>query len=75
MSALIVGAMRGIGTAQTVTRVSTDGSGTRVTGASRRPSAGANGRFVAFSSTATTPVTGATNGSADVSSRIGRPAR
>jgi Tol biopolymer transport system component len=48
------------------TRVSVDAAGTQVMGASRQPSASADGRFVAFSSTATTLVTGDTNASADV---------
>ncbi len=55
----------GIGVAQT-TRVSTDAVGAQVAGASRQPSASADGRFVAFSSTATTLVAGDTNGSADI---------
>jgi hypothetical protein len=56
----------GVGSAQTTTRVSTDAAGTQVAGASRQPSASADGRFVAFSSTAATLVAGDTNGSADV---------
>ena len=55
------------GEAQTVTtRISTDAAGTQVAGASRQPSASADGRFVAFSSTAATLVAGDANGSADV---------
>ncbi|MEO6008595.1 MAG: hypothetical protein ABIU38_11085 [Vicinamibacteraceae bacterium] len=56
----------GVGGAQTTTRVSTDASGTQVAGASWQPSASADGRFVAFSSTAATLVAGDGNGSADV---------
>jgi hypothetical protein len=66
MSAVAWGAALGLGAAQTTTRVSTDATGTQVAGASRQPSASADGRFVAFASTATTLVAGDTNGSADV---------
>jgi len=66
VTALAWGGTLGIGAAQTTTRVSTDATGTQVTGVSRQPSASADGRFVAFSSTATTLVAGDTNGSADV---------
>lgn len=58
VSALAWAAAVGTGGAQT-SRVSTDGSNGQVAGASRQPSASANGRFVAFSSTATTLVAGA----------------
>ena len=50
----------------TISRVSTDAAGVEVTGPSRQPSASADGRFVAFSSTAATLVAGDGNGSADV---------
>ena len=56
----------GSGSAQVVTRISTDASGAQVTGASVQPRASADGRYVAFSSTAATLVAGDTNGSADV---------
>jgi Tol biopolymer transport system component len=48
------------------TRVSVDATATQVAGASRQPSSSADGRFVAFSSTATTLVADDSNGSADV---------
>ena len=66
VSAMAWGAALGVGAAQTTTRVSTDATGTQVAGASRQPSASADGRFVAFSSTATALVAGDTNGSADI---------
>jgi hypothetical protein len=65
VSALAWAAALGVGDAQT-TRVSTDATGTQVAGASRQPSVSADGRFVAFSSTAATLVAGDTNGSADI---------
>ncbi len=49
-----------------LSRVSTAAGNAQLAGASRQPSASADGRFVAFSSTATTLVAGDTNGSADV---------
>jgi Tol biopolymer transport system component len=66
VSALLWSAAPGVGTAQTTTRVSIDGAGTQVTGDSRQPSASADGRYVAFASTAATLVAGDTNGSTDV---------
>ncbi len=66
VSALAWSATLGVGDAQTTTRVSTDATGTQLAGASRQPSASADGRFVAFSSTATTLVAGDGNGSADI---------
>jgi hypothetical protein len=48
------------------TRVSTTAVNAQVAGASRQPSASADGRFVAFTSTATTLVTGDGNGSSDI---------
>jgi hypothetical protein len=59
-------AAAGVCGAQVTTRVSTDAANAQVAGASRHPRASADGRFVAFSSTATTLVAGDTNGSADV---------
>ena len=53
------------------TRVSVDATGTQVAGASRQPSSSADGRLVAFSSTATTLVAGDTNGSAGAVTRLG----
>ena len=67
MSAVAWGAALGVCGAQTVvSRVSTDAANAQLAGASRQPSSSADGRFVAFSSTATTLVAGDTNGSADV---------
>jgi hypothetical protein len=67
LGGLIWTAALGTGVAQTVTtRVSTDAVGAQVAGASRQPSVSADGRFVAFSSTATTLVAADGNGSADV---------
>jgi hypothetical protein len=62
------GAAVGLCSAQPIpaTRVSVDSTGTQVAGASRQPSTSADGRFVAFSSAATTLVASDTNGSADV---------
>jgi hypothetical protein len=66
VTGLVWSASLGVGLAQTITRVSTDATGTQVAGASRHASASADGRFVAFSSTATTLVAGDGNGSADI---------
>ena len=66
MSALVWSATLGVGVAQTTSRVSTNGTGMQVAGASRQASASADGRFVAFSSTAPTLVAGDANGSADI---------
>ncbi len=67
LSAVAWAAAVGVCAAQgTTLRVSVDATGAQVAGASRHPSASADGRFVAFSSTATTFVAGDTNGSADV---------
>ena len=63
---LLWGTASGLSDAQTLTRVSTDATDAQVAGASRQPSTSADGRFVAFSSTATTLVAGDGNGSADV---------
>jgi hypothetical protein len=61
------GAVSGLCNAQTLTTsISRDAANAQVAGASRQPSASADGRFVAFSSTATTLVVGDTNASADV---------
>ena len=67
-AAVVSGWAAGVCGAQGVplTRVSVDATGTQVAGASRNPSPSADGRFVAFSSTATTLVASDTNGSADV---------
>ena len=65
-SALAWTASLGVGGAQTTTRVSADATGTQVAGDSRQPSVSADGRFVAFSSTAATLVAGDSNGSTDI---------
>lgn len=66
-TALAWGAAVGLCGAQAVTtRVSTDAANAEIAGASRQPSASADGRLVAFSSSATTLVTGDANGSADI---------
>ena len=62
VGALAWSAAAGVGDAQTISRVSTDATGTQVAGASRQPSASADGRFVAFASRATTLVAGDGNG-------------
>ena len=48
------------------TRVSTAAGNAQLAGASRQPSASADGRFVAFSSTDTTLVAGDANGLSDI---------
>jgi hypothetical protein len=65
-SALAWTASLGVGVAQTTTRVSTDAGGAQVSGASWEPSASADGRFVAFASSAGTLVGGDVNGLEDV---------
>ena len=61
---MVGSAATGIAAAQS--RISTDAVGAQVAGASRQPSASADGRLVAFSSVATTLVAGDANGSADI---------
>ena len=50
----------------TTTRVSVDGSGAQANGQSWRPAMSADGRLVAFASTASNLVAGDTNGAADI---------
>src|SRR6187455_2916282 len=67
VAALAWGAAVGAASAQALTtRISTTSVGAQLAGASRQPSASADGRFVAFSSTDTTLVAGDGNGSADI---------